>query len=181
MPQKWRRAAYRCCSARTGSSFFQKQHSYLEYIDFLFFRCMPAWHHLTDDAKKFVFRAYRAALPHLFYTKIQAMEDDRWKLFFTQCNPVFHNHLSENGKKNVFWWKTCTSLCFIQQKFQSHSCSRSQRGWSFVFTGDYKRWGPGEVVAREGSSWSAKVEKRSRRNDRSSLIFKHIRNMMSTA
>jgi hypothetical protein len=59
-------------------------------------------HHLTDDAKKIVFRAYSAVLPHLFYTKIQAMEDDRWKLFFTQGNFVFNNQLSENGKKNVF-------------------------------------------------------------------------------
>ncbi len=28
---------YRCCSARTGSSFYQKQHSHLECIDFRFF------------------------------------------------------------------------------------------------------------------------------------------------
>jgi hypothetical protein len=30
------------------------------------------------------------------------MEDHRWKLCFIQCNLVFHDYLSENGKENVF-------------------------------------------------------------------------------
>ena len=57
--------------------------------------------HLTENAKKMVFGTYRAALPHYFYTKIRALEDERWKQFFTQRILVFHNHFSENGKKNM--------------------------------------------------------------------------------
>jgi hypothetical protein len=57
--------------------------------------------HLTENAKKMVFGTYRAALPHYFYTKIRALEDACWNLFFTQRFLVFHNHFSENGKKNM--------------------------------------------------------------------------------
>jgi hypothetical protein len=48
-----------------------------------------------------VFGTYRAALPNYFYTKIRALEDARWNLFFTQRIHVFHNHFPENGKKNM--------------------------------------------------------------------------------
>jgi hypothetical protein len=59
--------------------------------------------HLAENAKKMVFGTDRAALPNYFYTKIRALEDARWNLFFTQleCIHVFHNHFSENGKKNM--------------------------------------------------------------------------------
>ena len=57
--------------------------------------------HLTENANKMIFGVYRASLPHYFYTKIRAIEDVRWKVFFTQRILVFHNHLSQHGSKTM--------------------------------------------------------------------------------
>jgi hypothetical protein len=55
--------------------------------------------HLTDNDKKMVFGVYRAALPHYIYTNVRAVQDARWKLFFTQHILGFHNHVSECGER----------------------------------------------------------------------------------
>ena len=65
--------------------------------------CRDSQHLSIENAKKMGFGTYRAALQHYFYTKIRALEpeDACWNLFFTQRFLVFHNHFSENGKKNM--------------------------------------------------------------------------------
>ena len=55
--------------------------------------------HLTETVNKMILGVYRASLPHYFYSKIRAIEDVRWKVFFTQRILVFHNHVSIKVKK----------------------------------------------------------------------------------
>ena len=39
---------------------------------------------------------------HYFYeSKLRTIDDVQWKVFFTQCIIVFHNHLSKHGAKTV--------------------------------------------------------------------------------
>ncbi len=57
--------------------------------------------HLTKNAKKMIFGVYRADLPYYFFTKIRSIEDERWRVFYTQRILVFHNHISMKGKKNM--------------------------------------------------------------------------------
>ena len=57
--------------------------------------------HLKEAANKMIFGSYRAALPHYFYSKIRALEDARWRVFFTQRILVYHNHLSQGVNKTM--------------------------------------------------------------------------------
>ena len=56
--------------------------------------------HLREMAKEIVL-VYCAALHHYFYTRVpsRAIQDARWKLFFSQHILVFHNHLFECGEE----------------------------------------------------------------------------------
>jgi hypothetical protein len=102
-----------CAVLKTLSKSFQREIKAIfdEPGSFVSQLCRDS-QHLTENAKKIVssFGTYRAALPHYFYTKIRALEDTCWNLFFTQRFQVlvFHNHFSENGKKNMSRRKTCT-------------------------------------------------------------------------
>jgi hypothetical protein len=60
-----------------------------------------AQRHLTENARKMIFGVYRADLPYYFATKIQSIEDERWRVFFTHHILLFHNHVSIKGKKNM--------------------------------------------------------------------------------
>ena len=60
-----------------------------------------AQRHLTENARKMIFGVYRADLPYYFATKIQSIEDERWRVFFTHRILLFHNHVSIKGKKNM--------------------------------------------------------------------------------
>jgi hypothetical protein len=57
--------------------------------------------HLTENAKKLIFGVDRAEIPSYFLTKIRSMEDERWRVCFTQRILVFHNHVSINVKKDM--------------------------------------------------------------------------------
>jgi hypothetical protein len=51
--------------------------------------------HLTENAKKMIFGVYRADLRYYFFTKIWSIEDERWRVLFTQRILVFHIHISK--------------------------------------------------------------------------------------
>jgi hypothetical protein len=57
--------------------------------------------HLTENTRKMIFGVYRADLPYYFFSKIRSIEDERWRVFFTHCILLFHNHVSIKGKKNM--------------------------------------------------------------------------------
>ncbi len=58
--------------------------------------------HLTENAKKMIFGVDRAEIPSYFFTKIRRIiEDERWRVFFTQRILVFHNHVSIKVKNSM--------------------------------------------------------------------------------
>jgi hypothetical protein len=73
--------------------------------------------HLTKNTKKIIFRVYRADLPYYFVTKIRSVEDERWRVFFTQRILVFYNHISMKGKKYMGLDSKMTKFIFKKTFF----------------------------------------------------------------
>jgi hypothetical protein len=56
---------------------------------------------MANFSADMLLRVYCADLPYYFFTKIRSIEDERWRVFFTEHVLVFHNHISMKGKKNM--------------------------------------------------------------------------------
>jgi hypothetical protein len=108
-----------------------------------------AQRHLTENARKMIFGVYRADLPYYFATKIQSIEDERWRVFFTHRILLFHNHVSIKGKKNMGFDlipvvdSCCCTLTF---RFDSCCCTltlETEDPYEYATARGYERKGEG--------------------------------------
>ncbi len=78
---------------KTLSTAFQRKIKAIYEEDPVLSQLSKERRHQTENAKKMIFGVDRAEIPSYFFTKIWSIEDERWRVFFTQRILVFYNHV----------------------------------------------------------------------------------------